>query len=80
MYGFITKHNFVDLSFGGVLKQQKIRNINNRNTMKCGIKFSRPDTKPTIIVIELVIIRMNRRKLLYQEQLLMDYIHKTEVV
>ena len=45
--------------------------------MKYGIKFTRPDTKPTIIVIELVIIRMNRRKLLYQEQLLMDYIHKT---
>ena len=43
--------------------------------MKYGIKFTRPDTKPTIIVIELVIIRMNRRKLLYQEQLLMDYIH-----
>ena len=48
--------------------------------MKYGIKFTRPDTKPTIIVIELVIIRMNRRKLLYQEQLLMDYIYKTEVV
>ena len=48
--------------------------------MKYGIKFTRPDTKPTIIVIELVIIRINRRKLLYQEQLLMDYIYKTEVV
>ena len=62
MYGFITKHNFVDLSFGGVLKQQKIRNINNRNTMKCGIKFSRPDTKPTIIVIELLIIPMELQR------------------
>ena len=48
--------------------------------MKYGIKFTRPDTKPTIIVIELVIICMNRRKLLYQEQLLMDYFYKTEVV
>ena len=26
--------------------------------MKYGIKFTRPDTKPTIIVIELVIIRI----------------------
>ena len=48
--------------------------------MKYGIKFTRPDTKPTIIVIELVIICMNRRELLYQEQLLMDYFYKTEVV
>ena len=48
--------------------------------MKYGIKFTRPDTKPTIIVIELVIICMNRRELLLQEQLLMDYIYKTEVV
>lgn len=48
--------------------------------MKYGIKFTRPDTKPTIIVIELVIICMNRRELLYQEQLLIDYIYKTEVV
>ena len=44
--------------------------------MKYGIKFTRPDTKPTIIVIELVIICMNRRELLYQEQLLIDYIYK----
>ena len=48
--------------------------------MKYGIKFTRPDTKPTIIVIELVIICMNRRELLYQEHLLIDYIYKTEVV
>ena len=48
--------------------------------MKYGIKFTRPDTKPTIIVIELVIICMNHRELLYQEQLLIDYIYKTEVV
>ena len=48
--------------------------------MKYGIKFTRPDTKPTIIVIELVIICMNRRELLYQEQLLMNYFYKTEVV
>ena len=48
--------------------------------MKYGIKFTRPDTKPTIIVIELVIICMNRRELLYQEQLLIDKIYKTEVV
>ena len=48
--------------------------------MKYGIKFTRPDTKPTIIVIELVIICMNRRELLYQEQLLMDYFYKKEVV
>ena len=48
--------------------------------MKYGIKFTRPDTKPTIIVIELVIICMNRRELLYQEQLLIDYIYKTEAV
>ena len=48
--------------------------------MKYGIKFTRPDTKPTIIVIELVIICMNRRELLLQEQLLMDYIYQTEVV
>ena len=48
--------------------------------MKYGIKFTRPDTKPTIIVIELVIICMNHRELLYQEQLLIDYIYKTEAV
>ena len=48
--------------------------------MKYGIKFTRPDTKPTIIVIELVIICMNRRELLYQEQLLIDYTYKTEVI
>ena len=48
--------------------------------MKYGIKFTRPDTKPTIIVIELVIICMNRRELLYQEQLLIDYIYKAEAV
>ena len=47
--------------------------------MKYGIKFTRPDTKPTIIVIELVIICMNRRELLYQEQLLIDYIYKAGV-
>ena len=48
--------------------------------MKYGIKLTRPDTKPTIIVIELVIICMNRRELLYQEQLLIDYIYKAEAV
>ena len=48
--------------------------------MKYGIKFTRPDTKPTIIVIELVIICMNHRELLYQEQLLIDYIYKAEAV
>ena len=48
--------------------------------MKYGIKFTRPDTKPTIIVIELVIICMNRRELLYQEQLLIDFTYKAEAV
>ena len=48
--------------------------------MKYGIKFTRPDTKPTIIVIELVIICMNHRELLYQEQRLIDYIYKAEAV
>ena len=48
--------------------------------MKYGIKFTRPDTKPTIIVIGLVIICMNHRELLYQEQRLIDYIYKAEAV